>query len=259
MLPQLARSWNLWVHQQMKELMKTGIMLFVLAAMSSTALLAQDVTTTKKASNTNPGGLYIRGGYSMANISTNGDGTVDKANMLSTFNAGFLGDLPINDMFSFQAGLFLQGKGSETTSNFGTNSYRKYTFRPYYLQVPVNFAVKIPVSDDSRIFIGAGPFVSMGLFGKTTVTTKLGSAVETTSKEDIKFESIDGNDPDDSRLDRLKRFEFGLNGLAGIEVGRLMLGVNYDWGFTKINQAFDNENNDKNKYRTFSINLGVRL
>lgn len=240
--------------------MKTGIMLFALAAMSSTALLAQDVTTTKAASNTNPGGLYIRGGYSMANISTNGDGTVDKANMLSTFNAGFLGDLPLNDMFSLQAGIFLQGKGAKarTDLNADGSNYSEYRFRPYYLQVPLNFAVKIPVSGDSRIFIGAGPFVSMGIFGKSTRETKIGSVV-TTSKDDIKFESIDGNDPDDSRLDRLKRFEFGLNGLAGVEVGRLMLGVNYDWGFSKINQVFDNENNDKNKYRTFSINLGVRL
>lgn len=240
--------------------MKTRLMLFALAAISSTGLLAQDMPTTSgSTANTNPGGIYIRGGYSMANISTNGDGTVDKANNLSTFNAGFLGDLPLNDMFSLQAGIFLQGKGAKARTEFGSDSYREYSFRPYFLQVPVNFAVKIPVSDDSRIFIGAGPFVSMGLFGKTTVKTKIGSAVETTSKEDIKFESIDGNDPDDSRLDRLKRFEFGLNGIAGVEVGRLMLGVNYDWGFSKINQVYDDQNNDKNKYRTFSINLGVRL
>lgn len=241
--------------------MKARFMLFALAAMSSTALWAQDLTPSTT-TNTNPGGIYLRGSFSLANISTNGDGTVNTSNNLATFNAGFLGDLPLNDMFSLQAGLFLQGKGAKanTYANDADQSqnYVKYKFRPYYLQVPVNFAVKIPMGDDSRFFIGAGPFVSMGLWGKASREVNI-AGTSTTTKEDIKFESIDGNDPDDSRLDRLKRWEFGLNGTAGIEAGRFLVGVTYDWGLSKINQAFDDEKNDKNKFRTLSVNVGFRL
>ncbi|BAV10101.1 hypothetical protein FLA_6156 [Filimonas lacunae] len=220
-------------------------------------------TTTTTSSNTNPGGVYIRGGLSLANISTNGDGTTSSSNTLATFNAGFLGDLPLNDMFSLQAGLFLQGKGAKANQYLDDNNhndnYVKASFRPYYLQVPVNFAVKVPLGTDSRIFIAAGPFVSMGLWGNTTVRTKVAGGAESVTKSDIKFESVDGNGQNDNNYDRFKRFEFGLNGAAGIEAGRMMLGVNYDWGLSKINQIYDNQNNDKNKYRTFSINLGYRL
>ncbi|GGH80590.1 hypothetical protein HNQ91_005334 [Filimonas zeae] len=211
---------------------------------------AQSTTTT---TNTNPGGVWLRGSYSLANISTSGDGTVDNSNNLSTFNAGFIGDLPLNDMFSLQSGLFLQGKGAKASGdNFSVR------FRPYYLQLPVNFAVKVPIGTDSRFFIGAGPFVSMGLFGKTTSEYTV-AGVTTTVKNDIKFESVDGEGENDGNLDRLKRFEFGINGTAGVEAGRFLVGITYDWGLSKINQVYDNENNDKNKYRTLSLNLGFRL
>lgn len=210
-------------------------------------------TTTTTTSNTNPGGVWLRGSFSLANISTKGDGTVDNSNNLSTFNAGFIGDLPLNDMFSLQSGLFLQGKGAKASGDNFT-----YKFRPYYLQLPVNFAVKVPIGTDSRFFIAAGPFVSMGLFGKATYETTLAGQT-TTVKRDIKFESIDGNGDDDARLDRLKRWEFGINGTAGVEAGRFLVGVTYDWGLSKINQVYDNEDNDKNKYRTLSLNVGFRL
>jgi hypothetical protein len=212
---------------------------------------AQSTTTTT--TNTNPGGVWLRGSFSLANISTKGDGSVDNSNNLSTFNAGFIGDLPLNDMFSLQSGLFLQGKGAKATGDNYT-----YKFRPYYLQVPLNFAVKVPIGADSRFFIAAGPFVSMGLFGKATYESTV-AGVTTTVKRDIKFESIDGTDEDDARLDRLKRWEFGINGTAGVEAGRFLVGVTYDWGLSKINQVYDNQNNDANKYRTLSLNVGFRL
>ena len=75
---------------------------------------------------------------------------------------------------------------------------------------------------------------------------------ESNSDENIKF----GN----SNSDDLKSFDYGLNGLAGVEVSRLVLGVNYGLGLSKIfpNQD-DNDANDKNKYRVLSINVGIRF
>lgn len=242
----------------MKKLMKSRLMLLALTAITSTGLLAQDVSTGSTTTNTNPGGIYLRGSFSLANISTNGDGTVKNANNLATFNAGFLGDLPLDDMFSLQAGLFLQGKGAKAENVQNDNNYSKFRFRPYYLQVPLNFAVKVPMGADSRFFVGAGPFVSMGLFGKSTSEIRI-AGVTTTTKSDIKFESVDGEGENDNDFNRFKRFEFGLNGTAGIEAGKFLIGVTYDWGLSKINQIYDNENNDKNKYRTLSLNVGFRL
>ncbi len=101
----------------------------------------------------------------------------------------------------------------------------------------------------------------MGIGGKSKVISKV-AGVETTSSTSIKFNNDDPTtgDQEGARYDRLKRFGFGINALAGIEFSRFTLGAGYDWGLTKINSTeTNNSENDKNKFRTFSLNLGVRL
>ena len=77
----------------------------------------------------------------------------------------------------------------------------------------------------------------------------------------IKFNNDDPttSEQEGARYDRLKRFDFGLNGLAGIEVDRFSIGVNYGYGLTKITSTQTDNSNDKNKYRTLSVGVGVRL
>ncbi|MBN9298942.1 MAG: PorT family protein [Filimonas sp.] len=239
---------------------KSLILAALLAGISCTGLFAQTTTGSL-----NPGGFYIKGGLNLSNISTNNDGSVDKAKTLSNFNVGIMGDIPLMDALSFQTGLYLTGKGSKTEAYLNSNNkddnYSKTRFNPLYLELPANLVAKIPISQDARIFIGAGPYVAMGIGGKTKVETKI-LGTTSTSEENIKFNDDDPttSQQEGARYDRLKRFDFGLNGTAGIEAGRILLGVNYGYGLTKINSTETNNSaNDKNKYRVWSINLGVRL
>ncbi|UAY53336.1 porin family protein [Ferruginibacter albus] len=245
--------------------MKT--ILFLITAMLTQQMFAQPVEPATETSTTtlNPGGFYVRGGVNFSNISVNNNGSVNNANTLTTFNVGFLADLPLGDVLSFQTGLYLNGQGAQAESfadkNNTSDNYVKSKLNPWYLQVPANIVFKFPIVGDSRFFIGVGPYAQMGVFGKTTVETKLAGNV-TTRSADIKFNNDDltTSEQEDAGFDKLKRFDFGLNALAGIETEHFLFGVNYGWGFTKINSTqSDNSENDNNKYRSFSINLGFKL
>jgi opacity protein-like surface antigen len=232
--------------------MKRGMILFI--AIVANLVAAAQSTEVVTHPDINPGGFYLKGGVNFANISISDNGAADDANMLTTFNVGFIGDIPLGDILSLQTGLVLNGEGAKTTNNtFSTTT----TMNPLYLQVPGNIVIKLPVTDESRFFFGAGPYVQMGIGGKETTTSPLGS---TTS--DIKFNNDDPSttQQEDASFDKLKKFDIGINGLAGIESGSFMIGINYDWGLTKINSTQSNNSaNDKNKFRTFSINVGFRF
>jgi hypothetical protein len=210
----------------------------------------------------NPGGFYIKGGLNLANISTTADGRVDEAKMLPSFQVGVLGDMPLGDVFSIQLGLLLTGKGSKTeiytTSNLNDNYY-KVKFNPLYIEVPANFVFKVPFGNDSRLFFGAGPYVAIGVGGKTKGEQKY-LGITSTYEKDIQFNNDDPATAgqEDASVNKLRRFDYGANFLAGFEAGKAMIGVNYGLGLAKIGSSQAN-NNDENKYRVWSISLGIQL
>ncbi len=241
------------------------ILLLAVSAITAGTAQAQTTTTTTSTHDANPGGIYIKGGYNLANISTNNDGTSDGAKGLSTFHAGAVVDIPLAPMLSLQPGLLLTGKGSKANyyvdPNNHSDNYVKSKFNPLYLELPVNLLVKFPIGNDARIFAGAGPYAAMGIGGKSKTEVSSGGVVTTTSR-DIKFNNDDPLTPEQegARYDRLKKFDFGINALAGVEFNRFLVGVNYGWGLEKLNSTqTNNTQNGNNKYRTLSVSLGVRL
>ena len=223
--------------------------LMVCVVLSVSLVQAQSSASTSTAAE-NPGGFIIKGGVNFSNISTHNDGSYSDANSLTTFNVGVLGDVPLVSVLSLQPGVVLTGKGSKASGSFlGASSTTK--FNPLYIEVPVNVVAKIPLGGTSNVFFGAGPYGAIGVGGKWKNKTTVGG-IESNSDDKIKF----GDDNDDD----LKLFDFGLNGLAGVEVSRLLIGVNYGLGLSKVfPNSGDNDDNNKNKYHVFSINVGVRL
>jgi hypothetical protein len=224
---------------------------------------AQDLNGPVKA-NPNPGGIYIRGGYNLANISINNNGDVNDSKGLSTFHAGFIADIPVADILSVQTGLLLNGQGSKAynyADNSNTSSnYVKYRFNPLYLQLPVSLALKFPISENARLFVAAGPYAEMGIGGKATTEVNVAGNTSSSSSN-IKFDNDNPttSDEEGANYDHLKRFDYGLNFGGGLEIDRFIIGVNYGLGLSKINSTSDNNSNDNNKYRTWSFGVGVRL
>ncbi|HTC00198.1 MAG TPA: porin family protein [Ferruginibacter sp.] len=226
---------------------KIIIVLLAIAVISITTINAQ---------------TYLQGGLNIANISTSNDGQTQSSNAIASFNAGFMGRFGISDFFDLEAGALFTGQGAKSVTNYGTNTITT-TFRPYYVQVPLNAVVKFPLGDPkitkANIFIFAGPYAAIGVGGHSKTTNSLDGSEQTNS---IKFDNEDPftSDQENAAYDKLKLWDFGINMGAGIDFGPILVKAQYGLGLTKINsEEGNNEENDKDKYRTVSVSLGIKL
>ena len=207
---------------------------------------------------------YVQGGVNLANITKSSAGETQDNNMLTTFNAGLMHRFNVASAFAVETGILLDGRGAKANTYFTSSkddNYYKAKFNPLYLEIPLNAVIKLPIQDNMSVFINAGPYAAMGIAGKSKTETKL-LGVSGSSSKNIKFNNDNPTTPgqEGAAYDRLKRFDFGLNLGAGVDLGALLVKVNYGMGFDKISSMqTDNNKNDKNKYRTLSLSLGIPL
>jgi hypothetical protein len=205
---------------------------------------------------------YVQGGLNLANITKTNDGQTEKNNLLPSFNVGLMHQFGLTNNVALETGLLFTGKGSKAETYFGSGSdYVKTKFNPFYLEVPLNVVVSIPLDKSSGFFFTAGPYVAIGIAGKSKSETKIGPLVSK-SEDNIKFSNDDPftSQQDDAAYDKLKRFDVGLNFGGGFAFQHLILKANYGLGLAKINSTQSNNNaNDKNKFRTLSFSVGIPL
>ena len=205
--------------------------------------------------------VFVRGGINFANVSISNDGDIDDANSLTSFQAGIIGNLHIAPFFSLQPGVIFTGKGTKTESGSTSDpTYYRATSHPYYIEVPMNLVFKTPTGP-IKIFVGAGPYIAVGVAGKNTVDGKfLGTSFH--SEEDIQWSNDDPSTLDyeeGAGYGIMKRFDYGLNALGGIEFKKTIIGVNYGLGLAKLQSGNGSGSNDKDKNRVFSVTLGFKL
>ncbi|MDZ4796405.1 MAG: porin family protein [Bacteroidota bacterium] len=203
----------------------------------------------------------LKVGVNFANLSITNDGDIDEAKILTSFQVGFSGDLKIAPFLSFQPGILFTGKGSKTQSGETTDAtYYRATSNPYYVEIPANFVFKTPTGP-IKFFAGAGPYIAVGVAGKNKVEGKfLGTsfssekAIEWSNDDPSTFDYEEG-----SGYGILKRFDYGFNGLAGIETTNIVLSFNYGLGLAKLQSGRNSSADDKNKHRVLSLTLGIKL
>ena len=203
----------------------------------------------------------VKAGVNLANISVTNDGDVDDHSMLTSFHAGFSGDIKVAPFFYFQPGILITGKGSKTQSGSVSDpTYFRATTHPMYVEIPVNLIFKTPAAP-IRFFIGGGPYLAAGIAGKNKTDGKfLGASFS--SEENIRW-----SDDDPSTLDYeegagygiMKRFDYGLNAIAGVETKFLVFSAQYGHGLAKLQSGSNSSADDKNKHRVFGISVGFKL
>ncbi len=205
--------------------------------------------------------VMVKGGLNLSNITINKNGGLDDGKRIASFQAGVQADLPIGNFFAIQPGVFFTGKGAKLQSGdaSGNNWYRATT-RPYYIEVPVNAVVKLPLGDQSNVFFGAGPYVAIGVGGKNKVEGEVLGANFSRS-ESIKFSDDDPftSNEEGAGYNILRRFDYGLNGTVGIESRHAVFSVNYGLGLAKIQSGTSSSDDELNKYRVLSFTVGVKL
>ncbi len=231
--------------------MKTKIILFFLSS-----ILFNSIVKAQS-------GGRIHAGINLSNITVSSSGGVNDANMLTTFQAGVTGDFYLGGPLYLQPGILYTGKGSKVESGTpGTNGYFKQTFNPYYFEIPVNLIFKTPAIGAGRFFVGAGPYLAVGVRGKTSTEgqTLLGLTYDVES--DIRFSDDDPatfDEEEGAGFGIMKRFDYGLNATAGFEGRSMVLGVGYGYGLAKLQSGSDNDADKKNKHRVLSFTLGFKF
>ena len=204
----------------------------------------------------------LKGGVNLANVSITENGRIDDAKMLTSFQVGIVGDINLTDFLALQPGLLVTGKGSKTQSGDPSDAnYFKATSNPIYIEVPLNLVFKAPIGGDTKFFAGAGPYLAVGIAGKNKTEGKIFGA-GFSSEENILW-----SDDDPTTLDYdegagfgiMKRFDYGLNGTAGIETKNIVLSANYGFGLAKLKSGSNSSEDDFNKHRVLSFTIGFKL
>lgn len=206
--------------------------------------------------------VYVQGGLNLANITNNKNGNTEKNNTLPSFNTGLMYRFGLSHDFDLETGLLFTGRGSKAETYFnGKADYVKTRFNPYYLEMPLNALFKLPLSKSANLVFSAGPYAAIGIAGKSTRESKVGP-LYTSSTSNIKFSNDDPltSEQEDAAYDKLKRFDFGLNAGVALELRPVYIKAGFGLGLTKINSTQSNNSADeKNKYRTFNISVGIPL
>lgn len=217
--------------------MKKILLALLLASAFSMAGKAQDFRTG------------VTGGYNLSAPSA--------YNSQSGFHIGLKGELGLPQAVKglyVDFGLLLSSHGWKSPSyyyNSGTYSFgttlatpsygyaSDWECTPYYLNIPIHIGYKIPTGRNVSLFVNAGPYFNVGLFGKAkeTITSDNGKATTYTKAGNVFSNKMQ------------ERFEWGLGFRAGVEIVRhIQLGFGYDWGLKSINK-----NGVDCKNRTFVV------
>jgi len=57
----------------------------------------------------------------------------------------------------------------------------------------------------------------------------------------------------------MRRFDYGLNGTAGLQLNNFLLSLNYGYGLAKLQSGANSSEDDQNKHRVLSLSVGFRL
>lgn len=148
------------------------------------------------------------------------------------------------------------GKGTKSEfGNPGEVGYYKATTNPMYLEMPLQFVGKLPLTKGMRVIVGAGGYGALGILGKNKTEAKILTGTVYSNRK-INF---DDNSVNQVGYPNIKRFDYGLNGLAGLEFTRFTLSANYGHGLAKIVPGTSDNTNDRGKHRVISFTFGLIL
>ncbi len=168
-------------------------------------------------------------------------------------HAGFVADLPFAEKSKlyFQPGVIYYNKGRKYSQQFdpstSTVTSIKSTEYINYIDVPLNLVLKF--GNKTRFIIGGGPYGSFFFTGKQTLQVFTETGITTDEEND---DLPVGKKPGQYRV-----LNFGVNGLAGVEFGRVFITANYSRGLNDFYESADYEGTFK--HQVIGGTLGIFL
>jgi OOP family OmpA-OmpF porin len=168
---------------------------------------------------------------------------------------GFIADMPLGtSRFYFQPAVFLSNKGRKYAQVFDTTVSQTLSVSSHqfvnYIDIPLNLVYKIPIGRTTKFVIGAGPYLSFFYSAK--------HKTETFSK-DGQYTLEEDNDPGVGKEPGdYKIYDYGVNGTAGFEFGRVFLTAHYAQGLGNFYKPVD-YTASQFRHRTVGATLGIFL
>lgn len=164
------------------------------------------------------------------------------------FQGGVVLDIPVASSFSIQSALLVSAKGSKIKAKLidgntgSTISDINTSIKLVYTELPVLALFKKNLGQSCRFYGGVGPYVGLGLGGK------IASSFQPIAERDVNFGSGEPG------TNSYRRFDYGASAAAGVEINRLLIGVNYNYGLVDLGSAINKSYN-----RTLGISVGFWL
>jgi opacity protein-like surface antigen len=177
----------------------------------------------------------VKAGLNLANMLAKDDEGKFDTKMISGINFGVSAEFPITEMFSFETGLQLSGKGTKQTyATTYTEVEGKYKL--LYIDIPLTAKARYDLNG-IKIYGVLGPYIGIGLSGQ-------------------RYDSGAGTDVNwgsDSENDDLKRLDFGLLIGGGVEIKSIQIGLTYGLGFANISSYTAYETKISNRVLGLSV------
>jgi OmpA-OmpF porin, OOP family len=163
---------------------------------------------------------------------------------------GFIADMPFSpkSKLYFQPAVIFQAKGRKYSDSMMVGLDPVYiTAQQYlnYIDVPLNLVYKFG-KKKFKFIIGAGPYASFFYKGKEKRETLDQGVLTTEENEDLAIGKGPGT---------YKVLDYGVNGLAGIEIGAVFLTANFSRGLHTFYEAKDYEGTFK--HQLFGATFGI--
>jgi hypothetical protein len=198
--------------------------------------------------------LGIKGGLNASNFARSGNADYNSigSNSLVGFQGGLFANLNLGNL-SVQPAIMYTGKGGRTYMDYVDDDIRDIIYGKAsinYLQIPINLIYHVPLTK-GKLFAGAGAFVSRAINGRFNAYEKPANAnvaayYSDRYSSDIEFSS--------NNINGFKSFDYGINGLVGIQLNKVLLNVNYDLGLANINPG--RRSTYKTRTRSSSLTIG---
>ncbi|WP_207513097.1 OmpA family protein [Longitalea luteola] len=179
----------------------------------------------------------------------------------SGMHIGLMGEMSLgySNKWYFQPGILYMTKGRKYQRLYDTiqvktdTVFHSNTYYTNYIEVPLNFALKLPLNKSRRsnFIISAGPYVSFFYNGKETSETRI--SYDDSSITYSKDESNIQVGKDDHKVTTL---DLGVNARVGFEFGNLLLTGFISQGLTSF---YDAPYKGSFKHRVIGASIGLWL
>jgi Outer membrane protein beta-barrel domain len=169
----------------------------------------------------------------LAKLSETSGGTTISYESKIGLQLGVIAEIGLSENLVFQPGLLYTRKG--TTINYGS-SFPSIKININYFEIPLNFLYKFPLgSESNKFFVNLGPYIGYAISGNFS---------DGTDSKDLKIGT--------TTTDNVTPFDLGLNFGAGVNLGKLLINLNYGLGLSNISSL----NNENVKNTNLSLCLG---